>query len=137
MRRVWFGIATASFVCFVVGFAPTQTARKTGGKGTAATYRTLTGKIVDLKPSDQLLTINLEPGKTAKAKAQTWVLSVGNQTLLLRAGRNGQFASIEFGDLKKGETIQAVAALEADPSDKSHYTWWLVHYGAGTVPPSR
>ena len=138
MKRVFPWIAVVSFACFVGVSAQSQTAKKSGGgKGAAASYRTLTGKIMDLKAGEQLVTINVEAGKTSKAKGQTWILSVGNQTLLLQAGRNGQYSAMEFGDLKKGETIQAVAALEADPSDKSHNTWWLVHYGVGTTPPAR
>lgn len=109
-----------------------------------ASYRTLTGKVSDIKPADQTLTIevNPTPGETkpkakGKAASPSWLLSVGRQTLLLRAGRNNQFTTIELADVKAGDTVQAVATLPADPADRSHTAWWLVVYPTGTTPPAR
>lgn len=107
-----------------------------------ASYRTLTGKVGDIKPADRTLTIEVNPapgeGKPkAKASGQSWLLSVGRQTLLLRAGRNDQYTTIGLADLKAGDTVQAVATLRADPADRSHIAWWLVVYPTGTTPPAR
>jgi len=119
--------------------AQAQALRKDGRTSASPSYRTLTGKITDVKASDQMVTVEIPGGGASKssARGQSWVLSVGKQTLLLRAGRNGQFTTIELGDLHKGETVQGVVELEADPSDKSHTGWWLVVYPAGTKPTPR
>ena len=109
----------------------------------SSAYRTLTGKVGEIKASDQSLTIEVgsaaeaKPKAKSKAPSQTWLLGVGKQTLLLRAGRNNQFATIELGDVKAGETVQAVVTLQADLSDRSHTAWWLVVYPAGVTPPTR
>lgn len=107
-----------------------------------ASYRTLTGKVGDIKPADRTLTIEVNPAPgeakpKAKASVQSWLLSVGRQTLLLRAGRNDQYTTIGLADLKVGDTVQAVATLRADPADRSHIAWWLVVYPTGTTPPTR
>jgi hypothetical protein len=91
-----------------------------------------------------MITLDIAPEAAAKPRAkgkeasgQSWLLSLGRQTLLLRAGKNNQFATIEFAELKKGDSVQAVVSLQADPTDRSHTAWWLVVYPAGTTPPSR
>jgi hypothetical protein len=112
-------------------------------KAAATPYRTLTGKVGEIKAADQTFTIDLGASAEAKPKAkgkaagQTWLVSLGNQTLLLRSGKNNQFSTIELADLKAGDTVQAVVTLQADPTDRSHTAWWLVLYPAGTMPPAR
>ena len=64
-------------------------------------------------------------------------MSLGNQTLLLRAGKNNQFATIELADLKEGDTVQAVVTLQANPTEHTHLAWWLILYPTGTTPPAR
>ena len=140
MRRALPWVVALSLACGVGMSALSQTPKKpSGGKKTSPTYRTLTGKVEDLKAGERMLTIGVEASRSGPgvARAQSWILAVGNQTLLLRAGKNGQYSTIEFADLKNGEMVQAVAALEADPTDKSHNAWWLVHYPTGTKPPAR
>jgi hypothetical protein len=105
-----------------------------------AIYRTLNGTVSEVVAADKMVKVELaaaSPAKDKSSSGQAWTLSVGHQTLLLRAGKNGQLAPIDFGDLKPGETIQAVATLQADPSDHSHTAWWLVVYPAGTTPTDR
>ena len=112
-----------------------QTGKKGGGRSAAATYRTLTGKVTDVKADEQLVTI--EAGTDGAKRSQTWVVSAGRQTLLLRAGKNNQYGAIALGDLKKGDAVQAVVSLQANPSDQSHAAWWLVLYPPGTSAPAR
>ena len=115
--------------------AEAQTGKKGGGRTAAsATYRTLTGKVTDVKAGEQSVTV--EAGEGAK-RAQTWLLGIGRQTLLLRAGRNNQYSALDLSELKKGDTVQAVVNLVADPTDRSHASWWLVVYPAGVTPPAR
>ena len=100
-------------------------------------FRTLTGTIGEIQAGGKTLTVELpEAGAKGARAAQTWTLATGKQTLMLRAGKNGQYSTIEFDGLAKGETVQAVAELEAD-ADKSHRAWWLIAYPAGTTPPAR
>lgn len=147
MRLVALGIA--SLVATIAnGPAAHAQAPKGGDLGAivesapTASYRTLTGKVGDIKPADRTLTIEVNPAPgeakpKAKASGQSWLLSVGRQTLLLRAGRNDQYTTIGLADLKAGDTVQAVATLRADPADRSHIAWWLVVYPTGTTPPAR
>ena len=109
---------------------------KTEGK-TPAGFRTLTGTIADIQAGGQLLTLQLpEAGTKGARAAQNWTLGLGKQTLVLRAGKNGQFSTIEMDALTKGETVQVVAELEAD-AEKTHRAWWLIAYPAGTTPAPR
>ena len=142
MRRAFIWFAVLALAATVHPAVRAQEVKKAGRAG--ASYRTLTGKVTELDAGEKLVTIEAasEAGATPKAKAkegggQTWLLSLGRQTLMLRAGKNNQFATIEPGDLQKGDTVQAVASLQAGSSDRSHTAWWLVVYPAGTSPPSR
>jgi hypothetical protein len=102
-----------------------------------AGYRTLTGTIAEINAGDQKLKVELpEAGAKGARAAQGWMLGLGKQTLLLRAGKNGQFSMINFDELAKGQTIQAAVDLEGD-ADKSHRAWWMITYPAGTTPPGR
>jgi hypothetical protein len=134
-RRGVLALLVLGLACATAG---AQVAKKGGRTAASPTYRTLMGKVMDVKAADQMLTVNVASttGKAAKG-GQEWVLSVGKQTLLMRAGKNGQYSMVEFGDVQKGETVQAVVELQADPTDKSHATWWLVAYPTGTMPPER
>jgi hypothetical protein len=137
MYQRYVGIVSAVVVVVAAAglAAEAQTGKKGGGRTAAsATYRTLTGKVTDVKAGEQSVTVDAAEG--AKG-SQAWVLSVGRQTLLLRAGRNNQYAAAELGELKKGDTVQAVANLVADPADRTHATWWLVVYPEGVKPPTR
>ncbi|MBX6314635.1 MAG: hypothetical protein IRY99_17230 [Isosphaeraceae bacterium] len=139
MRAAIRGLAVLALVGLIAATVMGQAAKK-GGR-TGPSYRTLTGKVTEVKPVEMMVTVEIggPAGKTAAKKAggQSWVLSIGRQTLLLRAGRNGQLTMAEFGELKTGETVQAVADLQADPEDRSHTAWWLVIYPTGTTPPER
>lgn len=100
-------------------------------------FRTLNGTIGEVSGGGKSLKVTLpEAGAKGARAAQTWDLSLGKQTLVLRAGKNGQYSTIEMGDLAKGETIQAVAELAAD-GEGAHRTWWLITLPAGTTPPAR
>jgi hypothetical protein len=132
----WIAVVAIGAGVFTAGHA--QEVKK--APRATATYRTLTGTVSEIGAGDKMVTVEIAPEAAAKAKSsggQAWILSAGNQTLLLRAGKNGQYASIDFGDLKKGETVQSVVTLQADPTDHSHTAWWLVVYPAGTTPPGR
>ncbi|WP_435017309.1 hypothetical protein TA3x_004915 [Tundrisphaera sp. TA3] len=106
------------------------------GEAKSGGFRTLTGTIGEITPGAKTLSLVLpEAGAKGARAAQTWGLATGKQTLLMKAGKNGQFTTIDFDGLAKGETIQAVAELETD-AGKMHRTWWLIVYPAGTTPPS-
>jgi len=145
MRRTFTWIAVLAIATVAGSVVHAQDAKKAVRSG--ASYRTLTGKVIDLNAGDQMVTLDVAleaeakpKPKKAKAKegsGQSWVLSVGRQTLLLRAGKNNQLATIEFGELQKGDNVQAVASLQAESSDRSHTAWWLIVYPTGTTPPSR
>jgi hypothetical protein len=142
MCRAFTWIAVLAVTSAAGQFVHAQESKKGGRAG--ASYRTLTGKVSDLDPGDKMVTIEAASEAVAKPKTkakegggQSWLLSVGRQTLLLRAGKNNQFATLEFADLQKGDSVQAVASLQADSSDRSHTAWWLIVYPAGTTPPSR
>jgi hypothetical protein len=111
--------------------ADAQAARKGTSPGL---HRTLTGTITAIEAGDSLVTVGLDGETTTKA-GQNWDLKIARQTLMLRAGRNNQFVTIDLADLKKGDKVQAVVALQANPSDKAHAAWWLVVYPTGTTPP--
>lgn len=147
MRLVALGIAS---LVATIANGPAAHAQAPKGRDLGAivesappvSYRTLTGKVGDIKPADRTLTIEVNPAPgeakpKAKASGQSWLLSVGRQTLLLRAGRNDQYTTIGLAELKAGDTVQAVATLRADPADRSHIAWWLVVYPTGTTPPAR
>lgn len=131
------GIAAALALSIVVAgrVAEAQTGKKGGRTAASASYRTLTGKVTEVKAGEQSVTVDAS-AEGAKG-SQTWLLSVGRQTLLLRAGRNNQYAATELGELKKGDTVQAVVNLVADPTDRTHASWWLVVYPAGVTPLAR
>jgi hypothetical protein len=144
MHRTFNWIAVVAISSAISPLGHAQEAKKGAQAPATATHRTLTGTVSDLGAGDKTVTIEIVSEAAAKAKAKAkssagpkWILSVGNQTLLLRAGKNGQFSTIEFGDLQKGDTAQAVVSLQADASDRSHTAWWLVVYPAGTTPPGR
>ena len=120
--------------------ATTTTERKTSqavvGEAKASGFRTLTGTIGEITPGAKTLSLVLpEAGAKGARASQTWSLATGKQTLLMRAGKNGQYTTIEFDALAKGETVQAVAELETD-AEKMHRTWWLIAYPTGTTPPT-
>jgi hypothetical protein len=128
--------ATAIVLALAAPWGLAQATKKGSARPAGPSYRTLTAKVAESKKADAMLTLSVTD-QEAKAKQASWVVSVGKQTLLLRAGRNGQYATIDFDDLKKGDTVQAVVALEADPGDKAHTAWWLVQYPPGMTPPAR
>jgi hypothetical protein len=132
--------AATAFVLIGLLVTSANSQNRPGGRAaTSPSYRTLTGKVAEIKSRDGMLTVDVgaATGKAAKKAGQAWVLSVGRQTLLMRAGRNGQFSPTELTDVKTRDMVQAVASLEADPTDRSHVTWWLVVYPEGTTPPTR
>jgi hypothetical protein len=152
MRAAFAWVAVFAIVAGTSSTVQAQEAKKAGRAG--ASYRTLTGKVSDLNAGDQMVTLDIaseaaakpkakgkdkdkDKGKDKEAGGQSWVLSLGRQTLLLRAGKNNQYAAIEFGELQKGDSVQAVVSLQAESSDRSHTAWWLIVYPAGTTPPSR
>lgn len=136
MFQRFVGIGVLAVLVLNAAGAEAQTGKKGGGRSSAAaSYRTLTGKITDVKANEQLVTI--EAGAEGAKRTQTWVVNAGRQTLLLRAGKNNQFAEIVVGDLKKGDVVQSVVSLQADPADQSHTGWWLVVYPPGTTAPAR
>lgn len=136
MFQRYVGIGVVAVVVLSAPVAEAQTGKKGGGRSTAAaSYRMLTGKITEIKANDHLVTI--EAGAEGAKRTQTWVVSAGRQTLLLRAGKNNQFATIALEDLKKGDSIQTVVSLQTDPADQSHTGWWLVVYPPGTTAPAR
>lgn len=128
--------ATAIVLALAAPWGLAQSSKKGSAKPSGPSYRTLTAKVAEARKADATLTLSVADAD-AKAKQASWVVSVGRQTLLLRAGRNGQYATIEFDELKKGDTVQAIVALEADPADRSHAAWWLVQYPPGMTPPAR
>lgn len=130
MRRVSSLLALAALLTFAPtasGQAPKTSAKAAG----AASHRTLTGKLGAVKEGGQSLTMDV-----AEGAAKSWTLGVGKQTLLLTANKNGQYSRIEAGDLKKGDTAQAVVDLAADGAGGSHKAWWLIVYPNGTTPPA-
>ncbi len=145
MRRLMVGLAAMALTATIGGIGaaqvpkagskPARVESKAARATPADSHRTLTGTVETVQAAQQTLSVKL-PEATARP-ASTWVVGVGKQTLLLRAGRNGQFSAIEFADLARGETVQAVVNLEADPGDRSHRAWWLVAYPAGTRPAER
>ena len=142
MRTLAQRLATLALIAAVpsIGLAQATKAVATPSKGKAeapASFRTLTGTIGEVEAGHQRLTLVLpEAGPKGARAAQSWTLGLGKQTLLLRANKNGQYSTIDFNDLAKGETIQVVADLEAD-ADKAHRAWWLISYPSGTTPPAR
>ncbi len=92
-------------------------------------HRNLTGKLGAVKDGGQVVTLEVPEGAV-----KSWPLAVGKQTLIMTANKNGQFSRMEPGDLKKGETAQAMVAVTAD--GETHKTWWLIVFPAGTTPPA-
>jgi hypothetical protein len=149
MRKAFTWIALLGIATAGAGLALHAQETKKGGRS-GASYRTLTGKVTEIAAADKLVTVELageaaprskakekEKEKDKEAGGQSWLLSLGRQTLLLRAGKNNQFSALEFADIQKGDSIQAVASLAAEPADRSHTAWWLVVYPAGTTPANR
>lgn len=100
-------------------------------------YRTLVGTIGEISGGGKSITLVLpEAGTKGARAAQNWNLSLGKQTLMLRANKNGQYSTIEADALAKGETVQVVAELDTD-AEKAHRAWWLISLPAGTTPLTR
>ena len=138
MRATFRGVAVLIVLGLAGAQAPAQVAKKDAPAGPSGGYRTLTGKISEMDPGGRSVTVHIgNGGGKAAAKGQSWILQLGRQTLILRAGRNGQYSMIEPAELKKGDTVQSVVDLGADPADHSHRAWWVVVYPPGTSPPSR
>ena len=123
----------------VVGLmASTATAQSPKKKAdTTASFRVLTGTITEVASGMATVEIGKAEPSSKKAAGQEWKLAFGKPTLVLRAGKNGQYATIEVDEIKKSDVIQAVVEVKANPDDRSHAALWLVVYPSGTTPPSR
>ncbi len=130
--RRW--LAAMAVLCLMASTATAQTPKKKAD--TTASFRVLTGTITEV--ASGMATVEIGKAEAASKKAgQEWKLAFGKPTLVLRAGKNGQYATIEVDEIKKSDVIQAVVEIKANPDDRSHAALWLVVYPSGTTPPSR
>ena len=139
MRRTWISALVLLTTCALALRVGAQTPKGKGAEGPGASYRTLTGVVTKVEQGGRLVEVGIVTDRTtSKAGGEsTWNLLLGNQTLVLRAGKDGRFSEAELSSLAKGETVRAVASLKAEGTDRAHVAWWLVVYPQGTNPPER